>query len=437
MRVLGRETIHSLENFDRFDAVFLEPIKSSDFFDQTWSFPLNSSTLQLQICESVAPQILDAVSSVKSAILHTLNRGLKRRVECMDFVIEHNKSVKSHSVTYFPSIDGLILNDKEHLDLKIGVCFKGESFLDVIDKGPVAESPDASKFRAFWRSKAELRRFADGSILEAVVWNDDKLKIPAAERSISSRRAIPFEMFTWILDNHFQITKDVKCSNVHSEKLLTPLLRKFNRYGTGEDVFLAMNNSYEKLTKMLRSVERMMALGFHSIQPLSESFRYTSVFPPLPATFDMSMVEQTGQNRLPSTKKVCPPFIGVNEIVVMLDGSGTAWPEDWNAFRRIRAALHLQLYQTFAKEWPDVAKQSGVNHIDVCIDGFVFRLKLRCLHEINILRTIRNAQSGKVSTVENEQADRLVLETQTKPKLTQLLRSLAVTQHFAYASTCR
>ncbi|CAN0213761.1 unnamed protein product, partial [Ectocarpus sp. 12 AP-2014] len=41
----------------------------------------------------------------------------------------------------------------------------------LVDKGPPAEDgPAARKFRDFWGSKSELRRFKDGSIVEAVVW---------------------------------------------------------------------------------------------------------------------------------------------------------------------------------------------------------------------------------------------------------------------------
>ena len=38
----------------------------------------------------------------------------------------------------------------------------------IVDKGPPADhAAEAAAFRAFWGEKAELRRFQDGSILEA------------------------------------------------------------------------------------------------------------------------------------------------------------------------------------------------------------------------------------------------------------------------------
>ena len=41
-----------------------------------------------------------------------------------------------------------------------------------IEKGPAADSSAAEEFRDFWKSKAEVRRFKDGSILECVAWSN-------------------------------------------------------------------------------------------------------------------------------------------------------------------------------------------------------------------------------------------------------------------------
>lgn len=40
----------------------------------------------------------------------------------------------------------------------------------LVDLGPPADSPDAAAFRQLWGERAELRRFQDGSIREAVAW---------------------------------------------------------------------------------------------------------------------------------------------------------------------------------------------------------------------------------------------------------------------------
>ena len=45
----------------------------------------------------------------------------------------------------------------------------------------------AAKFRRFWGDKAELRRFQDGNIAEAVVWECG----PAERHSVVDRSALP------------------------------------------------------------------------------------------------------------------------------------------------------------------------------------------------------------------------------------------------------
>lgn len=45
--------------------------------------------------------------------------------------------------------------------------------LRTLDMGPPADKAEPARaFRAFWGEKAELRRFQDGSITEAVVWEE-------------------------------------------------------------------------------------------------------------------------------------------------------------------------------------------------------------------------------------------------------------------------
>ena len=46
----------------------------------------------------------------------------------------------------------------------------------------------AAKFRQFWGDKAELRRFQDGNIAEAVVWECG----PAERHSVVDRSALPY-----------------------------------------------------------------------------------------------------------------------------------------------------------------------------------------------------------------------------------------------------
>jgi hypothetical protein len=53
----------------------------------------------------------------------------------------------------------------------IGLSLVPENTSRILDKGPPPTDKEAAAaFREFWGDRAELRRFKDGSILEAVVW---------------------------------------------------------------------------------------------------------------------------------------------------------------------------------------------------------------------------------------------------------------------------
>jgi U3 small nucleolar RNA-associated protein 22 len=54
--------------------------------------------------------------------------------------------------------------------LAVDIQLNPEEALNVVDKGPQANEPEAEEFRKFWGSKPEFRGFRDGSITESVLW---------------------------------------------------------------------------------------------------------------------------------------------------------------------------------------------------------------------------------------------------------------------------
>ena len=71
---------------------------------------------------------------------------------------------------------------------------KHAGVLRVVDRGPAADSGKAAAaFRQLWGDRAEMRRFPDGTISEAVAWDD----VPPAQRS-----SIPERIVAHILQLH-------------------------------------------------------------------------------------------------------------------------------------------------------------------------------------------------------------------------------------------
>jgi U3 small nucleolar RNA-associated protein 22 len=54
----------------------------------------------------------------------------------------------------------------------------------------------AFEFREFWGKKSEVRRFQDGSISEAVVWNDGSV-------TLAQKRMICHQLVTYLLNEKF------------------------------------------------------------------------------------------------------------------------------------------------------------------------------------------------------------------------------------------
>ena len=69
----------------------------------------------------------------------------------------------------------------------------------VVDRGPAADAGKAAlAFRRLWGDLAEMRRFPDGAIHEAVAWD----AVPPEQRS-----SIPDQIVTHILELHLRGTK--------------------------------------------------------------------------------------------------------------------------------------------------------------------------------------------------------------------------------------
>ena len=72
----------------------------------------------------------------------------------------------------------------------VGIILEKSTFARTLDRGPNAEEKEmAATFRKFWGEKSELRRFKDGSIVEATLWqnkygNQDQLFSLAEQRKI-------------------------------------------------------------------------------------------------------------------------------------------------------------------------------------------------------------------------------------------------------------
>lgn len=169
--------------------------------------------------------------------------------------------------------------------LHLGIIFNPDNAYEILDKGPESIDESASKFRAFWGEKAQLRRFQDGSITESVVWasaNDDLAKKRMIVRSIVlyllqhhyQLEEKDFEYIAGEFDLVYTLTKSFKVDKINP---------KFNiqQDTNAEALALHVIREFDDLTRKLNALKDL-PLEIVSISGISPVLRYCDPQPVLP-----------------------------------------------------------------------------------------------------------------------------------------------------------
>jgi Nrap protein domain 3 len=97
------------------------------------------------------------------------------------------------------------------------MCGRPVQACDLVDRGPPADSGRAAAaFRKLWGEKAEMRRFPDGAIHEAVAWD---------HVSPDRRITIPEQIGIYILEHHFSGMQARSRRHPNRSRLFSPIWR--------------------------------------------------------------------------------------------------------------------------------------------------------------------------------------------------------------------
>lgn len=309
----------------------------------------------------------------------------------------------------------------------IGLTLNSETCARLVDRGPPAEDTESTNaFLALWgSSKAQLRRFKDGAIVHAVVWdsaieddenkgkmpyvrfeNDDKLNGGIVERIVrhivrvhflGNPKASPSLEFSLrgMLSAIDGVLNENDASTNHS---------RFNQLTAHRQVVKA----YESLAQFLRKhsaktepvegtsdlVSRLgIPLSIDAVEPLSPVLRYAEVFPPLPHP----LLGETGIPSLATGKKVAGAVLSDPIEIQIRFGPSSKWPTDLKAIGAAKCAMLVQMIDGMTE-----MKRRGVggsDHLggnlyvthsfaDVGWMGFVFRIRVRADPELRLLRSL-------------------------------------------------
>ena len=242
-----------------------------------------------------------------------------------------------------------------------------------VDIGPAADSgPAAAQFRTFWGDKSELRRFQDGKISEAVVW----------EVSPSTRHVIVDAVLQYAVQRHLPPGTTI---SQPSSIIDSVLLRKQQQLEDAADADVAAvrlcEDAAARLSKRLRTLDGL-TLKIVGTQPLAAVLRHTDVFPPQPHPLAGAargdLIHSISQDSIPR----CLPAV---EILCQLEGSGK-WPDAPAAFAKMKAAVGVELAQLLHSSF-GIEASAAEDYVDILSDGFAFRL---------ILHTERDAAMQKM-----------------------------------------
>uniref|UniRef100_A0A8D2MV52 Nucleolar protein 6 n=1 Tax=Zonotrichia albicollis TaxID=44394 RepID=A0A8D2MV52_ZONAL len=352
------------------------------------------------------------VAAALPFVVSLLARGLSQRAQLV-----------AHSLPQIPEwpIDADPPKHKDVGPLTFGLLFVPEFAASTLEKGPQADHPEALEFRTFWGEKSELRRFQDGSICEAVVWEAS---------TACQKRLIPEQIIRHLLKLHADIPESSIC---YTGALLESVIRTGKEAGgTGEEAMVSVVCSYDDLSRKLWNLKEL-PLMVTAVQGVHPALRYTDVFPPIPMKPIYSFHKRSKHFLLPSEEKPCPAYITPLKIICHMEGSGQ-WPQDKGAIKRIKAAFHLQLAELLRQQHQLVCRPA-VTHTDVYKDGYVFRLQVAYHREPLILKEVVTPE-GMLKYQDTEESRLLELETLHLPYLTSSLHGLQQ-QHPVFGSTSR
>lgn len=220
----------------------------------------------------------------------------------------------------------------EPVPIQVGLVLDLAHAFNLVTYGP---SPDSSsteleQFCQFWGTKADLRRFQDGSIKQCVSW---EVKNPL------ERMQIVKQILGWLVieklkfDDNRSILWDF-VGNFDPFILENPKqVLKIYTSDPKEIGFTHVMKMFNEFVKQLKSLKEkeLIPLAITSVQAESEYLRYSSVFIPGPRQFD-------GYEKQPSTTKYLPSLL----CHLRLESSGK-WPESLEAIQKIKAALLVKI----------------------------------------------------------------------------------------------
>jgi U3 small nucleolar RNA-associated protein 22 len=234
-------------------------------------------------------------------------------------------------------------------NIVLGISINAETSQRVVDRGPPSDNhKEVKEFIKLWGKKSQLRRFKDGAIVQAVVWNEnidekefsnaDKLQGGFVEKIV--RHIVQLhcnkEPLQVSLPNLLSVVDEVVCK----DKSMTPFVDPLSAHQSIMKTFDSLSNFLRKGSQpppagTLGTSRLGLPFTIDAVEPLSSSLRYSELFPPIPHPFLGGVA--------PSSKKVAGAIVSDPILIQVRFGSSSKWPTDLKAIGAAKTAMLIQL----------------------------------------------------------------------------------------------
>jgi U3 small nucleolar RNA-associated protein 22 len=324
-------------------------------------------------------------------LLSTGNGDVQLKKESAD---EIPTEVVSHTLTYIRRRSQSPTGSNE---VVLGIAVNPETSCRVVDRGPPSDQAKAvKKFVQLWgERKAQLRRFKDGAIVQAVVWNDDDstLTYQNCERVQGGYIG---KIVRHIVGLHY--TKEpVEFSLPHILSVVDGIRTNDEMSNSSTtDPFAAHQHvmkAYESLVDSLRRHSQSsspenssgasslgLPLPIDAVEPLSPCLRYSELFPPTSHPFLGGSASHS--------KRISGVLLSDPILIQIRFGATSKWPADLKAIASAKAAMLVQIangIDSMNDRKFVVPALVTPNYLDIGYCGYCFRILIRADPEIKIL----------------------------------------------------
>jgi len=292
-----------------------------------------------------APPWTQQEREIENLVAHALGTRAEH-VRC------HRRSISRWPSRHDTSPNALL---NARIVIRVALSVPKESFR-LVDIGPSNEDKDeAARFRAFWGDKAELRRFKDGTIAEAAVW-----ECPDDERHL-----IPGKVIEHIVYRHLGRRLE---SFKSTSGMFDGLLPRIPRESQPAVITQALDTLYTRLTSL-----RTVPLQVRSLSQISPSMRGT--WPAPVPKHPLATDDHTASRALSGRLKTISSLIPCIHALALLEYSAQ-WPTE-------REAASMTLTAVAAEAAKELTSQHAIPSfadsecLDAFIHGFAFRVRFR------------------------------------------------------------